>query len=239
MATVAGVQRRAGPRRVPLTQRLRASAGEIGARDLRVLAHMNKEMWDQRYSAEDYQYGMEPNDLLRDEFARIPPGPVLCLAEGEGRNAVFLARNGYDVTAVDYSSVGLRKAARLAREHGVTVKLIEADLATFDLGRGAWNGIVSIFAHTPPAVRKRLHTAIPTALRPGGILVLETYRPRQLELGTGGPKDISLLPTLSELTLDLAELELLVAREADREIHEGRLHSGPSATVQIVGRKRG
>lgn len=199
---------------------------------------MTKETWDQRYSAEDYQYGMEANDLLRDEVGRIPKGRVLCLAEGEGRNAVFLAGLGYDVTAMDYSAVGLAKAARLARERGVQVKLVEADLATFELGRDEWEGIVAIFAHMPREVRKRIHAAIPAALRPGGVLILESYRPRQLELGTGGPKDVALLPTLAELTADLAELELLVAREADREIHEGRLHAGPSATVQIVGRKR-
>lgn len=199
---------------------------------------MTKDMWDQRYSAEDYQYGLEPNDLLREEVGRIPTGRVLCLAEGEGRNAVFLASLGYDVTAVDYSAVGLAKAARLARERGVQVKLVEADLATFDLGRDAWDGIVSIFAHMPREVRQRIHAAIPNALRRNGVLILEAYRPRQLELGTGGPKDVALLPTLAELTADLGELDLVVAREADREIHEGRLHSGPSATVQIVGLKR-
>lgn len=199
---------------------------------------MSKQIWDERYSAEDFTYGMEPNDLLRDEVARIPRGRVLCLAEGEGRNAVFLAGLGYEVTAVDFSSVGLRKAERLARDRNVRVELIEADLATFDLGRDAWQGIVSIFAHTPPPVRKRIHAAIPAALRPGGVLILEAYRPRQLELGTGGPKDVTLMPTLAELRDELGGLELLIAREADREIHEGRGHSGPSATVQLVGRRR-
>lgn len=198
---------------------------------------MSNQMWNQRYSAEDYVYGMEPNDLVRAEAARIPAGRVLCLAEGEGRNAVFLARLGYAVTAMDYSSAALRKAERLARDHGVSLELVEADLADFDLGRDAWSGIVSIFAHTPRAVRERIHHAIPRALRPGGVLILEAYRPEQIALATGGPKDAALLPTLSELTRDLAELDLVIAREASREIHEGRLHSGPSATVQIVARR--
>lgn len=198
---------------------------------------MSKQLWDERFSAEDYTYGIEPNDLVRAEAGRIPPGRVLCLAEGEGRNAVFLAGLGYQVTAVDFSSVGLRKAERLARDRDVRIECLEADLAAFDLGSSTWSGIVSIWAHTPPAVRKRVHAAIPLALRPGGVVILEAYRPKQLELGTGGPKDVTLLPTLGELETELAGLELLIARETDREIHEGRAHSGPSATVQIVGRR--
>jgi len=199
---------------------------------------MTKQLWDERYSATDYVYGMEPNDLVRAEAARIPRGRVLCVAEGEGRNAVFLAGLGHAVTAVDYSAAGLRKAERLAREHGVTVELVEADLATYDLGTDAWTGIVSIFAHTPPAIRHRVHAAIPRALAVGGVLILEVYRPAQLALRTGGPTDVSLLPTLAELTADLAGLDLVIAREANREIHEGHKHAGPSATVQIVGVRR-
>lgn len=195
-------------------------------------------MWDERYADAAYKYGTEPNDLVRDEVSRIPPGRVLCLAEGEGRNAVFLASRGYEVTAVDYSRVGLDKAERLAHERGVRIELIEADLATFDLGSSAWNGIVSIWAHTPPEIRRRVHAAIPMALRPGGIFILEAYRPAQLALGTGGPKDVAMLPSLGDLRAELAGLELLVAREADREIHEGAGHSGPSATVQVVGRRQ-
>lgn len=200
---------------------------------------MSKHLWDERYSAADYLYGMEANDLVNDEAHRIPSGRVLCLAEGEGRNAVFLARRGYDVTAVDFSAVALAKGERLARERGVSIALIEADLAGFDLGTDAWSGIVSIFAHTPREVRRRIHAAIPHALHPGGILILEAYRPAQLALGTGGPKDAARMPTLDELRAELAGLELVIARESDREIHEGRAHAGPSATVQIVARRPG
>lgn len=191
--------------------------------------------WDERYGSDEYAYGVEPNDLLRAEAHRIPRGPVLCLAEGEGRNAVFLAGLGHQVTAVDLSIEGLRKAERLARRHGVTIETIQADLATFELGRDHWSGIVEIFAHVPPAVRQRLHAQVPQALRAGGCLVLEAYRPEQLALGTGGPKELSLLVTLAELREQLSVLELVVAHDADREIHEGRFHDGRSATVQLVG----
>lgn len=200
---------------------------------------MSNEQWDARYAADEYVYGTEPNDLVRAEAARIPKGRVVCLAEGEGRNAVFLAGLGYDVTAVDFSAAGLRKAARLAQSCGVTIELVEADLATFDLGHEAWDGIVSIWAHTPPPIRERIHRAVPSALREGGVFLLEAYRPAQIDLATGGPKDPALMPTLAELRRDLAALDLVVAREADREIHEGRLHGGWSATVQVVGVRRG
>lgn len=101
-------------------------------------------MWDEEYNTEDYVYGREPNDFLKDNYSSIPSGRVLCLAEGEGRNAVFLAKQRYDVTGVDVSSVALDKAEKLASEHGVTVELICADLTAFDLGERQWDGIVSI-----------------------------------------------------------------------------------------------
>jgi SAM-dependent methyltransferase len=199
---------------------------------------MSKQMWDERYHAAEYAYGVEANDFLRAQAEHIPAGPVLCLAEGEGRNAVFLAARGHAVTAVDFSAEGLRKAERLARERGVRLELIEADLGTLDLGVERWSGIVSIFAHTPPELRRRLHAAIPRALRPGGALVLEAYRPEQLALATGGPRDATWMPTLAELRAELGGLDLVLAQESNREIHEGRFHAGPSATVQLVAIRR-
>lgn len=199
---------------------------------------MSRDMWDQRYSGDAYLYGTEPNDLVRAEAPRIPKGRVVCLAEGEGRNAVYLARLGHDVTAVDLSPVGLAKAERLARDQGVALRTIAADLAAFDLGDAAWEGIVATWAHVPAAVRARLLAAIPRALVPGGVLIYEAYRPEQIPLGTGGPKDPSLLPTLPELTAALAGLDLVIARETDREVHEGTGHRGPSRTVQVVAVRR-
>jgi SAM-dependent methyltransferase len=199
---------------------------------------MKPEQWNERYSAAEYAYGVEPNEFLRDEVARIPAGPVLCLAEGEGRNAVYLASRGHAVTAVDFSRAGLAKAAQLAGDRGVRVELVEADLATFDLGSDVWSGIVSIWAHTPPDVRRRIHAAVPRALRAGGVLVLEAYCPAQLAHGTGGPREVARLPSLAELRVELSGLDLVVAREVEREVHEGRFHDGLSATVQVVAVRR-
>jgi len=196
---------------------------------------MDRDSWNERYRDKDYLYGTEPNDFLRAEVGQIPKGRVLCLAEGEGRNAVFLAKLGYEVTGVDFSAAGLRKAEALAKNHGVKLRLIEADLATFDLGIDRWHGIVSMWAHTPLPVRQRLHAAVVGALQVGGAFVLEAYRPEQLAFGTGGPKDVTMLPSVAGLRAELVGLDLVIARNANRDVREGTKHGGPSATVQVVG----
>jgi SAM-dependent methyltransferase len=187
---------------------------------------------------DEYAYGREPNEFLRAEAHRITPGRVLCLAEGEGRNAVFLAGLGHKVTALDFSVEGLRKAERLARERNVEIATIHADLTTYEPEIDAFTGIVAIFAHLPPLVRKRVHTGIPFALRSGGVYILEAYTPQQLAFNTGGPRDAALLLTLAGLKEELAPLKIEIGREVERRIHEGPFHGGPSATVQLVAVRR-
>lgn len=194
-------------------------------------------MWDQRYSEQGYAYGSEPNDFLAGVAERIPAGPVLCLAEGEGRNAVFLAGRGHAVTAVDASGIGLQKAGALAAERGVSIATHVSDLADYAIEPGAWAGIVSIWCHLPGPLREKVNRQIVAGLRPGGVLILEAYTPRQLDFGTGGPKVAELLCSLEGLTRELDGLEWLVAHETEREIHEGKYHTGRSAVVQLVGRK--
>jgi SAM-dependent methyltransferase len=195
-------------------------------------------MWDEKYSADDYIYGTEPNRFLEERTADLPPGEVLSLAEGEGRNAVYLAGLGYRVTAVDHSQVGLAKAQRLAAEKGVEIETICADLAHFELGEDRWDAIVSIFGHLMPEVRRQVYARIPAALKPGGILLLEAYTPDQMGRGTGGPRSVDLLVTADMLRAELAGLEFLHLEELEREVMEGRGHTGLSAVVQLVARKR-
>ena len=194
-------------------------------------------MWDERYSEPGYAYGCEPNDFLVSVIERIPPGPVLCLGEGEGRNAVFLASRGHAVTAVDASAVGLEKARALAAERHVTVDTRCSDLADYVITPDHWAGIVSIWCHLPGALRERVHRAAAVGLRSGGVIVLEAYTPAQLGFGTGGPKVSELLYTRELLRHDFEGLEWLLAQETEREIHEGKYHDGHSAVVQLVGRK--
>ncbi len=199
---------------------------------------MDSTFWDERFGRSGYAYGREPNDFLRAEAHRIPAGPVLCMAEGEGRNAVHLAKLGHPVTAVDFSAAGLRKAEQLATEQGVRLELVQADLATYRPPLASFAGVVSIWAHVPLAVRGPMYAHAIESLVPGGVLILEAYTPAQVALGTGGPRDPALLPSLADLRKELAGLDLVVARELEREVQEGALHGGRSATVQVVGIRR-
>jgi SAM-dependent methyltransferase len=194
-------------------------------------------MWNERYGSPGYAYGTEPNDFLASVASRIPPGRVLSIADGEGRNGVFLATLGHEVTSVDASSVGLAKAQRLAAARGVHITTVVADLADYAIAADSWEGIVSVFCHLPPALRQRVHRQVVRGLSPGGLFVLEAYSVRQLLHGTGGPASAELLPTLGALRTELAGLELLHAVEIEREIHEGVHHDGLSAVVQVIARR--
>ena len=194
-------------------------------------------MWDERFSEPGCAYGTEPNGFLASVADHIPRGKVLCLAEGEGRNAVYLAGLGYEVTAVDTSTVGLAKAEALAEDRGVTIEVVTADLADYPIEPGAWQGIVSIYCHLPPVVRAALHERCLRGLAPGGVFVLEGFTPRQLELGTGGPKSRELLMELEFIRQELPGLRLEIAREIEREVVEGKFHKGTAAVVQILAVK--
>jgi len=191
-------------------------------------------MWDKRYSEPGYAYGTAPNDFLVSVVDRIPKGRVLCLAEGEGRNAVYLAGLGYDVVAVDASPVGLQKTRDLAGSRGVHIETVHADLADFTIRPGTYTGIVSIWMHLPSALRAPLHAQVVHALRPGGAYVLEAYTPAQPALGTGGPKDRDRLMDGATLREELAGLDLEVCRELERSVDEGLYHKGRSAVVQVL-----
>lgn len=197
-----------------------------------------KKMWDERYAQDGFAYGTAPNDFLAQSLALLPKdGPILSLAEGEGRNAVAMALAGCDVLGVDQSEVGLAKARALAASRGVSIRTQVADLASFEVEPGQWAGVVSIFCHLPPQLRAPLYAACVKGLRSGGVLVLEAYTPAQLALKTGGPPQLELLPSLAQLQLELDGLEWIVAQEVQRELHEGQYHQGLSAVAQLIGRK--
>lgn len=194
-------------------------------------------MWDERYSAEEYAYGKNPNQFLEEHFAAIPIGRVLSLAEGEGRNAVFLAKQGYTVTAVDASQVGLNKAKKLAEENGVFIELIHADLDDFDIGENRWDGIVSIFCPLPSALRKKLHKKVIAGLKTNGVFMVEAYTPDQLKHGTGGGKSADTLTTKESLRQELQGLRFQHLIELERDVVEGIYHTGLGAVVQAIAIK--
>lgn len=193
-------------------------------------------MWDQRYGEPGWAYGDQPNDFLVSAATRLRPGSrVLCIAEGEGRNAVYLASLGHRVTAMDQSAVGLEKARALAAARGAQIATVQGDLATWDPG-GGWDAIVSIWGHLPPAIRLDVHRRMARALAPGGLFILEAYTLEQLQHRTGGPQLPEMLYDLEQLRVDLEGLDFEYEWSGTREIHEGRYHQGTSATVQIIAR---
>lgn len=194
-------------------------------------------MWDQRYKTDEYIYGTEPNDFLRETTHHLPKGRVLCIAEGEGRNAVYLSKLGYEVTAVDASIEGLHKARRLAAKHNVEVEIIHADLADYNLGKCQWDAIVSIFCPLPSTLRKAVYANIPISLRSGGVFLLEAYTPAQVNNDTGGGKDPDTMQTTQSVTEELHDLEFLHLIETERNIIEGKYHTGMGSVVQAVARK--
>jgi SAM-dependent methyltransferase len=194
-------------------------------------------MWDERYSTEDYAYGTNPNQFLELNINRIPKGKVLSLAEGEGRNAVFLAKQGYSVTAVDASSVGLNKARKLAEKNEVVIEFIHADLADYDLGENKWDGIVSIFCPLPSSIRKQLYKRVQAGLKPSGVFLLEAYTPEQLNHGTGGGNSVDVMQTKESLRLELADLRFQHLVELERDVIEGVYHTGIGAVVQAIASK--
>ena len=199
-----------------------------------------RQMWDDRYGGGEYFYGTEPNGFLHAHTAAIPAGGrVLCIAEGEGRNAVHLARRGFTVSSFDLSAAGVRKTLRLAEEAAVTVDAVVADAAEFDVGEGVWDGIVSIFAHMPPTLRADLHRRVATGLKPGGVFLLEAYTPDQIGRGTGGPNVPEMMPTLEVLRHELAGLEEVHGEELVRTVIEGSGHTGEAAVVQFIARSAG
>lgn len=193
--------------------------------------------WNRRFAEAGFAYGREPNDFLRQHASALPTGRALCLAEGEGRNAVHLAALGHGVIAQDLSPVGLAKARQLAAEQGLMIDTHCGDLADYDPEPGSVDLVVAIWMHLPPALRAAVHRKAVAALRPGGHLILEAYTPRQLELGTGGPPVAELLIEPEVLRSELAGLEWLVLEEKRRWIEEGPYHRGESAVVQALGRK--
>lgn len=203
-------------------------------------------IWDARYgSAADapFYYGTAPNAFLREHEPRLPRGArVLCLAEGEGRNAVYLARQGHAVASVDLSPVGVAKTLALASQHGVAVAAAVGDLASFVIEPARFDAIVSIWAHVPRELRRAVHQSVVAGLRPGGVFIFEAYHPRQLGKvaagsARGGPSAEDLLATAGDVAAELAGLALIVGEEVDREVREGEGHWGVSACTRVVATK--
>ena len=197
------------------------------------------EFWDKRYAAPGFAYGTTPSRWLEARASDIRPGGrVLSLGEGEGRNAVWLAEQGFTVDAVDGSAVGLEKAQELAARRGVRIRTQVADLATYHPESGAYDALVLVFVHLPPNIRSLVHAAGARALRPGGVLIIEAFTHLQLGRPSGGPRQADLLYEVATVRSDFPGVDWLVLEEAEVELDEGPFHRGTAAIVRGVGKAR-
>lgn len=196
-------------------------------------------MWDERYASEDYLFGTEPNQFLVSQRHLLKPGmSCLAVADGEGRNGVWLAQQGLQVLSVEASAVALDKAKKLARQRGVAIDFEQADVAHWQWGENRFDAVAAIFIQfAPPALREQMFAGIKRCLKPGGLLLLQGYTPRQLEYKTGGPPAAENMYTLELLHNAFGDMEIMHLREHDDHIGEGTGHSGMSALIDLVARK--
>jgi SAM-dependent methyltransferase len=196
--------------------------------------------WNRRFEAVDYVFGTEPNEWLRQHGDVWRPGQrVLCVADGEGRNSVWLAGKGLVVDAFDIAEAGVAKARRLAAEHGASVNFAVADCDSLAWPERVYDGVAAIFVQfADPAMRARLFANMQRCLKPGGVLVLQGYTPKQLEYRTGGPPIASHMYTQDLLREAFAGMDILELREYEAEVAEGSGHRGWSALIGMVARRR-
>jgi len=197
------------------------------------------EHWNQRFASEDYYFGKEPNRFLAAHASLLRPGQkALAIADGEGRNGVWLAERGLDVLSVDFSPAALAKARRLAAERKVGLAFEEADLARWSWPERHFDVAVAVFIQfAGPALRETIFAGLKRCLKPGGLLLLHGYRPKQLDYGTGGPPHVENLYTEEMLRAAFADMRIIELSAYDVPIYEGKGHAGMSALIDLVARK--
>ena len=201
-----------------------------------------KEFWDQRYASEDYAYGEEPNEFFRESLRGLTPGRILLPADGEGRNGVYAATQGWVVVSFDISEAGRTKALRLAEKKGVAIDYQVASMDEINFPAGSFDAVALIYAHFPEPVRRAWHRRISQWIRPGGCLILEAFSkghlPYVLADGrVGGPRDLSMLYTVEDLREDFSGYREVMSDECEVELTEGAFHVGKGRVVRWVGER--
>jgi cyclopropane fatty-acyl-phospholipid synthase-like methyltransferase len=193
------------------------------------------EFWNARFAEPGFAYGTEPNAFLVSQKHHLKPGmKALAVADGEGRNGVWLAQLGLDVLSVDGSDVGLRKARELAASRGVSIRTELADLTKWKWPEEQFDVVAAIFIHFPPEQRARMHERMLRALKPGGVLIMEAFTPDQLRYKTGGPPVKEMLYTAEMLRQEFREMEILLLEERLTDLSEGSHHRGKSSVVRLI-----
>ena len=203
------------------------------------LSNSEYERWEKRFSVADYVFGTAPNAFLRSHAHMLPKsGAALAVADGEGRNGVWLAERGLDVLSIDWSPTALGKAQALAKQRGVTLRTVEIDVVRWQWPVAHFDVVVAIFIQfLTPDERRRVFAAMRDALKPGGLLLIEGYRPEQLNYKTGGPSRVENLYTRAMLETEFGGLSELRIIEHDSVTREGTGHVGMAALIDVIGRK--
>ena len=197
-----------------------------------------KETWEQRFDIDSYIFGEEPNEYLRSQLKLLKPGNVLSIADGEGRNSVWLAKKDFEVDAFDFSSNAIRKAQRLADANNVIVNFHNIDWQSFNWKKNHYDNIVGIFFQfAGPEDRMKIFNHIDASLKPGGVVVLQGYSTAQMKFNTGGPGKLEHLYDEKILVTAFKQYELLDIRTYESEIHEGTSHKGMSGLIGFVAKK--
>lgn len=202
-----------------------------------------KEFWDERYSRKEFIYGEDPNEYLKEKLKNVPTGKALFPAEGEGRNAVFAARLGWEVSAFDQSEEGKKKAALLAQMKGVEIDYTISDLENISYQEESFDALILIYAHFRADTRKTYHQKLASYLKKGGLLIIEGFSRQQVENQkqnphAGGPKDRAMLYDLDEIVNDFDGFEFTEAYESETELNEGNHHTGQAAVIRIFATKK-
>lgn len=199
--------------------------------------------WDDRYSKEEFAYGEEPNNYLKEQLSKLTVGSILFPAEGEGRNAVFAARMGWSVSAFDISVEGKNKAVKLANKNDVTINYKVGELEILDFENEQFDAIALIYAHFPPTTKSLYHQTFDRLLKKNGTIIFEAFSKKHINYVTadekvGGPKDIESLFSIEEIRSDFPNYEIIELSELEIELSEGLYHNGVGSVIRFVGRKK-
>lgn len=195
------------------------------------------QFWNERYATIEYVYGTEPNQYYREQLENLTPGKILFPGEGEGRNAIFAAQKGWQVTAFDSSTEARKKAQNLASEKNVEINYILSDYENINLPSASFDCMVLIYAHMHPQKRNQYHKKLAMFLKPGGLLILEGFSKKQIDYNTGGPRTIEMLFSKKELQNDFRSFSKTEITEAEINLNEGVFHQGIASIVRVFGKK--
>jgi SAM-dependent methyltransferase len=197
-----------------------------------------KEQWNARYSIEEYNYGKEPNNFLKEELLRLKPGKILFLGEGEGRNAVYAATQGWNVDAIDFSEEGKRKAEKLASESGININYLIADFSTFFPEENSYDAVGIFFIHLEEELRANLFQRAIISLKPSGKILFECFEKEQINYTSGGPKEDELLYSLEDVVNLFIDLDFEKLTKEKNFLSEGKLHFGDGMVIRFIGTKK-